>query len=501
MPTASHRSHQEAEEGAMTQTLTKQEISRMLAVGLDTLAKAKQSTDGERPFDDLDLAQLRQGWGILKAADQTPALPMTTKIDPGSKAKPLDKEWYAEDPEGALEAYHNQWTNQVAHGVETGRRDGLIDGKQDKSARRMRVAKRRAERKAQLDAIAASPVKPSRERLDGAWDVVLNMAPIITRIAARKASWAARYLGTVVDDIPQQVIERMVLVLAKSDEDLDLLRVASEQLGDQASRGGIPGDQADPDAQQERARQAKARSWLMGVTNNRVMGALVDAYTEQRNLRWENIDLIATVMASIGGVGDDPLLNRHKADRAPAMLGVRFQRPGGIDSGLLSQAITGAITERGLDRLVELLLDSDKRRTDGAFMWDANAEQVFLASPDGEWKWEAVAQATSHLANPRHARGQAARIHVRNTFEWLPSLIVSAVRAFEHETVAVTQYADGAMRAQIRSTFDDYHQDCARTVAVPTLVYATAEDAALAIIEHLVEFTTGDEVARSVAYA
>jgi len=419
---------------------TQIEVRQMLAAALEVTAKAKKQSDGEHSFSEHTVREIAQGKGILKGADQHPALPMTTKTAPKeSEIVPLDTEWAAVDPEGAEEAYLAQWTNRVSHGVENARRAGLADGKQDKSARRMKIARARAARKQQFDEIAASPIKPNPERLGQAWMVVLPMSSIVEKMAAGKARWASRYLGTIVDDIPQQVIEAMVLILAKSDKDLALLARAACELGDETARTGrIPGEQLSNEERQERRELAKARKWLMGMANNRVMGALVDAYTTTNNLRWDNIDLIATVMASIAGKGDDPMTDRFRADRAPVMLGTRYQRPGGVDANLVSAIIAAAITDRRLDALVELLLDEDKRRTDGAFMWAKHAEQVVLATPGGAHKWELVVSATEHLAEPRAARAAAARNYVRGLFEFLPSVMVAAVEVFDPEVARRT---------------------------------------------------------------
>lgn len=484
----------------MTHTI--EHTKTLLAAALAQHESAKMARPEDNPYAERNTLDMVRGAGIMMSHDRYPALPMTVKAAPlASQIKPVDTREPL-DMEGAEAEWLRQWTDQAAFRVDSGRRAGLAAGKADTGAKRQAEGRARAARKAQFDAIAKSPVMPDGERLGKAWMVVLPMTDIIEKIAASKASWAARYLGSTVEDMPSTVIEAMVLVLAKSTEDLDVLVTAAEELGHASrSTGRIPGDQMTDDEKAERRKIAKGRKWLMGMVNNRVMGALVDAYTNQRNLKWDNIDLIATVMVSISGVGEDPLVNRHKADRAPGMLGTRFSRPGGLDAGLLSTVIAGALTDRHLDRLVELLLDEENRQTNGAFMWQENAERVFRAVEDGDMKWDLVASATANHKNPANARGNAARIMVQSEFEFLPGLIVEAVEAFDPQMVSHRTYADGTQKAVLRSGFDSFVTEGARFLLAPTLRYATVEQAAAAIAENLAIFTTGDEVAKSVAYA
>jgi hypothetical protein len=239
----------------------------------------------------------------------------------------------------------------------------------------------------------------------------------------------------------------------------------------------------------------------MGLVNNRLMGALVDSYTSQRNLRWDNLDLIATVMASINGPDDDAYIKRHKADRAPAFLGTRMASPGRIDGNLLATVLAAAVTERGLDPLVELLLDEERLRTDGFFSWQDNAASVFLLSPEGgEYMWSLVVKATMHLANPRDAQGRAAKAHVQNVFAWLPHVIRAAVDAFDYE-VTERVYLPGSQWALMASEFERYGNRGDVEIIRPALKYATPQEAARAITEHLAALATGEDVVNSVVFA
>lgn len=413
---------------------TKARVATALAamIAADQAAKVPPSDDGN-PLGGHTLADIVHGKGVSTPADHYPA------VNPATSG------------------------SHVALEQEYIRRVGLEEGKKDRSAKRMAVARQRAEVKKQLDTIAKSDVKPSPERLEQAWDIVAPMSEIVRRIANSKQRWAARFLGSTTDDVGIMAIEQMVLVLARIDRtpaELTVLRQAAWQLSGQLVDNVIPGDQVpivitDPITKAERKqrkRLAKARKWLMGMANNRVMGALADLYTISYNLRWENLDLITTVMASISGIGEDPMFARTKADRAPAMP-VRSRRPGVIDPQIVVHAIAAAITDRRLDRLAELLLDQDRINAKGAFMWSRCAEAVFLASPHmGEWRWDMVCKATEHLAKPRKARGYAAQLFVRQQFAWLPSVIAGVHSAYAEEGYlpSVTQ-ARVALRESLTS--------------------------------------------------
>ncbi len=125
-----------------------------------------------------------------------------------------------------------------------------------------------------------------------------------------------------------------------------------------------------------------------------------------------------------------------------------------------------------------------------------------MSTPHGEMKWQAVCLATQHMDNPRRARADAARAYVRNTFAFLPSLIVTAVQMFEWNTEQHIEYVDGHLVAHIESVFDGYlDDDGKRHQVVPALTYATPEEAGRAIVEHLGNLLTGEDVVTSVVFA
>lgn len=444
-----------------------------LVAALNEREQAKSvSSPEDNPFAKATLAD-------IAGRQEFPAINMVTKVKTTGENKDVEDE-----------------ADSVAYHMEAARFEARAKGRADKSAKRMAQAKARAQRKVEFDKIANSKVKPSPERLERAWLIVFHMVGIVGRIAKSKQRWANRLLGSSADDIPQITLEHMALVLAKQTKfDLDVLVQAAKELGQHEA--GIPGDQTvdenDPD---ERRKVRKARKWLMGMANNRVMGALVDSYMDQKNLKWDNIDLIATVMASINGPGDDAMLARFKADRAPAFLGTRFQRPGGINADVMAMAISAAITERGLDPMVEFMLNEEARRVDGSMKWSEHAEAIFMLTPngDGEWMWDAVKQATEGLSHARKARGDAARKHVRNLFGFLPDVIVGVVEASDPHFIG---WSSRGRRAVMASDFELFYQGDVpeiRQVLQPKLAYGTPKEAARALIEHLALLTSGKDM-------
>lgn len=458
----------------------------------------KQTTEAARLHALVALLNEREEAKVTKRPEDNPFAMHTLEQITGSTGEPPAVNMAAKAPD-----------SPAAYSMESARIQAREEGKGDRSAKRMAKARARAKRKMEFDKIANSPYKPDQARLDQAWLVVFHMVGIVSKIAKSKQRWANRLLGTNADDIPQMALEAMALVLAKSDKDLSLLRRAAEELGAQSKKSGkVPGDQLSDDERRERKELGQARKWLMGMANNRVMGALVDSYTATHNLRWDNLDVIATVIASINGPGEDPMLSNFKASRAPAFLGTRFQRPGGIDADLLAMGITAAITERGLDPLVEFILNDDHRRVDGAVKWSEYAETIFKLTPNGqgEQMWELVRMATQHHAHKRKARGDAARQHVRNLFEFLPGLIVALVDSFDPHFIAWSTGGHSVLASEFELFYlpnKVQHPDGTerRLILEPALRYGTVEEAAQVLTEHLALLTTGSDLVKSAVNA
>lgn len=421
----------------MTKTI--EDIAQRIAVVISTDRKAKPYVAEDNPMGARTLNDLVAGAGILKHADLLP-----TKNKDG---------WMGAENLNA----------QVIEG---------LDARKASRVRQRQVRSRaQAERLAQINAVVEAPEQPDPARMAQAWAILRPLVPVITRIAKGKAAWAKRYLGAVQDDVTQAAMTRFALMLAKGDLDLDLHLTAAGQLAGEVAR--IPGDQKiDPAMSKQRKREAKARKVLMSLCNHMVMCSLVDMYRDQKNLRWENLDVIETIMASVNGKGDDPAFANFVASKPPVMQGSRMQTPGAIHPDVLRIAISAAITERGLDRLVELMLAN--LNTDGSFRWTANAEQVFLATKHGEAAWQAVVQATSSHDDPRHSQAQAARLYVRKQFTFMPWLIGAVIDMCTPQRVAWKQEGH---RAIIATAFEARD----RAGLVPTCTFESVREASLAL--------------------
>lgn len=465
----------------MTKTMTKTS-TEMLAAALEAHSRAKVARPEDNPFKDHDLQQMGSA-GLKSMQDRMPALNVAAK-------------------------------SAMAYEMEVARFEVEQEVKADNSAKRMAAARARAARKVELDKLADSPARPDPKRLQEAWVIVAHLLPTITRVANSKRQWASRHLGDVVDDVIGIVTERMALLLAKSDKDLEVLEQAAKEIADQTKRTNqIPREMLTKEEQKERKRVSKARKWLMQVANNRVMDTLIDVYCRSHNLKWDNIDILASVMANINGPGDDPMFSSFKASRAPAFLGTRFQAPDGIDGNLLAMAINAAITDRKLDPMVEVLLANIN--TDGSFPWTEMAEDVIMAMPDGDgfWMWDVMVRSTTgtnrdgktwELDRARKARGDIARKYVRSAFEWMPGLIVSVIDAFDPQAIGFSASAPGGARAILASEFELFYlgdQPDLRHVALPALKYATAADAAQALMEHIAILVTGNDLVASAVNA
>lgn len=459
---------------------------RSLIVALteaDVASKAKPvRVEGDNPMDIHDADEIAGGVGILKSADHIPAVNMAAKAPDSDLAFSLESERVA----------------------------ARQRGRADRSAKRMKVARARQARKDEFDYFGDDPDQdlgtPKPKHMGAAWMVVFHLHEIVAETAKSKQRWAARLLGHHVEDVPQQALEKFAVMLARQDRwPLDELAYAAEQMALQSH--GIPGDQKYDGDNAARKRHFAQRKWLMGAVNNRVMAAIADAYRFVEN-EPDSLDAVSAVLAHIGGPNGDAMLNNFKADAAPTFMGTRFQRPGGIDPNLLSMAIAGAITDRGLDDLTEFLLDPEHIRTDGAVKWSKYAKDIFLLTPGGygQWLWEEVLAHTQGVAGGRKARGDMARKHVRALYSWLPGVIDAAVAAFDFHMIGFAtrgmlvgtncdgepvrlkrSVTDPHIHAVMASDFEWYlpEEPENRLWFTPALKHATPEEAATVLHEHL----------------
>jgi hypothetical protein len=313
--------------------------------------------------------------------------------------------------------------------METARVAGLQVGRIERESRRKKAALARKHRADQIEALANSKTLPPKERIAQAWEVITPLLPVFDAIAGRKRRWVQRYLGDLTANVTTMAVEDMLMVLARSDKDLAVLRESAEAIISKEAKPALPEDATDEERKHRKA-VGKGCSWVMGVVNNTIMRALDAAYRSEENVRWENLDILTTVLNAANGPQEDGFIARFKADRAPQMPGFRWNRPGAVDPALVSAALTAAITDRGLDPLVELFIAEGNTHPNGIFRWERLADQVFLLSPgEGPWMWSVVEKRTAHLEHPRKEQAHMAKVWVASLFEWMPGFIVDVVNA------------------------------------------------------------------------
>ena len=383
---------------------------------------------------------------------------------------------------------HRVTEDLTAHHVEVARFEGRESGKAATSASRMAAMRRRQERRAEFDAATEVEVKQvDPARLMVSWQIVEHLAPLVAQAAREKRQHAERLLGSVTEDVAQVVLETCALTLAKSGKDLSLYLVAAGEITK-------PHKPSDSDDRKRRKEIKRARKWLRGMAFSRVTYTLRDLYRSGDNVRARNIDILDTVLNTVNGHDADPMTASFRAAQATCFMGYSFTSPGAVDRDVLAHALMAAITDRGLDTLVDLLLDDENRRSDGTVAWSRIAKEVFLASPetDGEWAWEVVKRATKGSTHSKKLRGVAARNHCRSQFEWLKTFTGQVVEALDPEVVAWSVKDHTGSRAIVASPFQEGYlkpsqPDAVRQPLAPALDFASTKQAAEAIEQAIVD--------------
>jgi hypothetical protein len=354
---------------------------------------------------------------------------------------------------------------ETANAMEAARSAGLKVGAIERESKRKKAALARTQRSEQIEAAVnaavSSPTAMPPERVEDAWLIVATLYPVIEAVARSKRNWVQRYLGDLTADTVGMTCERMVNVLVGSGKDLSILLDSAEAVISKESAPALPEGATEEDVKRRKA-VMKGCSWVMGVVNNCILQSINAAYHSEENERWQNLDTMTTIMASANNI-EDTYVARFKADRAPLMSGWRWAQPGEFDPALLSVALDAAITDRHLDPLVELFIAEGNMHR-GSFRWEALASQVFLLGPDGEWLWDAVERESRNHKDPVNAQAIRAKAYVAQVFGWMPGFIVDVCHALPD-----LPFGDGK-----------------RYPLVPALSYATAQDAAEAIMEVLV---------------
>lgn len=252
-----------------------------------------------------------------------------------------------------------------------------------KAASRARKARARAKRQADADTVAEQPLDPKRMR--AGLVILTEMHPLISKVVLSRYHQMRRILGDISTyDVAQDVLMGSAEGIAKQEQhDLVNLLLAARWLNEQPGIPTVVVSEAPEGAK-----------WLMSVVQRQTTHRLADTYRKSvvsveyeevgpdgekevvkvcRTL--ESLDYLDTVLANTGGI--DTLIAKTKADQAPTMVGSRFLIPGQVDRGFVGMVIDSAISERELDWLADMLLDEDKVRTDGTFMWTAHHKEIW----------------------------------------------------------------------------------------------------------------------------
>ena len=229
-----------------------------------------------------------------------------------------------------------------------------------------------------------------------ALEITAHLSRLIDDISARRARKAARLIGTRAEDACFETfsaVNRSIAGAIKREEyERGQLLEAAEYLSHQP---GIPNVRHDDEA-------PDGSKWLLSVIEFRSRSAIQSWYEHEPSI--ESIERLDTTMAA---TGNDDFFDRFQADTQPAILGARWPQPGQVDHGMVQMVIAGAITERGLDAFVELVLAN--LRSDGSFSWKAHAEDVFRTlGLDSHWQILCARVASEDLRG-RYARGAARR--------------------------------------------------------------------------------------------
>ena len=229
-----------------------------------------------------------------------------------------------------------------------------------------------------------------------ALDVTALLSNKIDQVVARRAQKASRLLGSLAEDACFETfaaVNRSIAgAIVRSERTKEDLLVAAEYLSQQP---GIPSVHWKDDPPEH-------ASWLMSVIEYRSRTAIQEWYAKEPSL-----ESLAHGDSVIGSTRSDDYYDRFCAKRQPGLLGARWSQPGQVDVGIVQGIITGAITERGLDPLVELILAN--LRSDGLFTWSEHAEEVFVALGLAH-RWQQIeAKASTPQMAGRMARGAARR--------------------------------------------------------------------------------------------
>lgn len=246
--------------------------------------------------------------------------------------------------------------------------------------RRKRIRRQQQRRTRIEKERTAKPLDPLR--MSACLALLGNLTHVIADLTLQRYNRFRRTLGDVnMDDIAQDAILAIAEAMARTDTDI----VAYAEMVLWLKDAPQPYVAADGPAGSGRLIGTIIRvvgSTIVNVYRNstvktwtRTVGPDGRDVWMQRDTTVESLDRLATI-AQATGTEVDTLLSKHRASGKGAK--PRSTPPGSKDKRLFArQVIDCAIEARGLSWLADMLLDDERRRTDGSFKWTENADAVW----------------------------------------------------------------------------------------------------------------------------
>jgi len=326
------------------------------------------------------------------------------------------------DPKEPTEDTGDATTEQITAGRGLAPRDMTPEERHEhKLALQRRRARKYRKRQERADENAAKERAPvPQTQVKDALDITVHLSAKIDLVTQRRVRKAARLLGTVAEDCTFETFAAVNRSIAgaiyRDEREREELLAAAEWLSRQPGIPNVRHGEAPPHA-----------GWLMSVIEFRSRSALHAWYDQH-----PSIESLAAGDSVLGSSHTDDYFDRFCADGQPQILGARWPRPGQIDLGLVQAVIAGAITARGLDPLVELILanyiegDLIDLRSEERFDWAEHAGEVFQAL-DLQMHWHLLCR----KVESREVRGRYAREAARHALSFILPAMHQAIDLLE----------------------------------------------------------------------
>jgi hypothetical protein len=279
---------------------------------------------------------------------------------------------------------------------------------------RKRIARQRAKRTAMDVEREAKPI--DHARMSVALQLLGNLSGVIADLTMQRYNRFRRTLGDVLaEDIAQDAVISIAEAMSKSDTSMTEYAAAVLWL----MSAPQPYNTADGPEGAGRLlgtiirvigttivatyRKSTIKTWVLTVGDEGK-----DTWV-QKDTTVESLDKLATVAHNTHG-DIDSLIAKHKASGKPKQ---KSTPPGMRDKRLFARAVIDcAIEARGLGWLATMMLDDERRRTDGSFKWTENAATI----------WAGFGFPAMTCDSPR-LEADYARKAVKLAFAFLPGIV------------------------------------------------------------------------------